>query len=162
MTILNTSNWWLSHTAGAPDADWLANVRAMLGVDGGGALSPRFTTMGAPGQQPWLYSTLPAPITAPQPSPASGGVGGPSLVTPTTTASTEPPPTDPFFEDQWHFNFLGDIQKIWEEFTGDGVHVGVYDDGLEYTIPTWLPTTTLDASSPSIGEELLDPWCRRS
>ena len=34
MTVLNTSNWWLSHTAGAPDADWLAHVRAILGVGG--------------------------------------------------------------------------------------------------------------------------------
>lgn len=42
---------------------------------------------------------------------------------------------DPLFAQQWHFKLLGNIQKIWTEYTGRGVHVGVYDDGLQYTHP---------------------------
>ncbi|MGV6800371.1 MAG: S8 family serine peptidase, partial [bacterium] len=42
-------------------------------------------------------------------------------------------PNDPLIGTQWHFGFLGDIQKIWDEYTGDTVDVGVYDDGLQYT-----------------------------
>lgn len=42
-------------------------------------------------------------------------------------------PTDPLFSLQWHFDFLGDIQTIWDEYSGAGVTVAVYDDGVEYT-----------------------------
>jgi subtilisin family serine protease len=42
-------------------------------------------------------------------------------------------PTDPLFANQWHLAMLGDIQAIWDEYTGSGVNVGVYDDGVEYT-----------------------------
>lgn len=44
-------------------------------------------------------------------------------------------PTDPLYADQWHFPLLGDIETIWNEFNGSGVHVGVFDDGVEYTHP---------------------------
>jgi len=43
--------------------------------------------------------------------------------------------TDPLYGDQWHFPLIGDIETIWGEYTGAGVHVGVYDDGVEYTHP---------------------------
>lgn len=42
---------------------------------------------------------------------------------------------DPLFASQWHFKWLGDIQKIWDDYTGAGVSVGVYDDGIQYTHP---------------------------
>ncbi len=42
-----------------------------------------------------------------------------------------PAPTDPLFAQQWHLPMLGNIQKIWEEFTGLGVTVAVYDDGVQ-------------------------------
>ena len=35
--------------------------------------------------------------------------------------------------DQWHLPLLGDLDAIWADYTGAGVHVGVYDDGIEYT-----------------------------
>ncbi len=41
-------------------------------------------------------------------------------------------PTDPLYATQWHFAFLGNIEAIWAEFTGTGVTVGVYDDGIDY------------------------------
>ncbi|UFZ02671.1 S8 family serine peptidase [Bradyrhizobium ontarionense] len=72
-----------------------------------------------------------------------------------TTASTEAPPTDDLFDDQWHFGFLGDIQKIWEEFTGAGVHVGIYDDGIQTVHPDLAPN--YDAGlEVTVGGEHLD------
>jgi subtilisin family serine protease len=44
-------------------------------------------------------------------------------------------PTDPLYGSQWHFPLIGDIETIWDEYDGSGVHVGVYDDGVEYTHP---------------------------
>ena len=44
-------------------------------------------------------------------------------------------PTDPLYSSQWHLTKLGNIQRVWDEFSGDGVHVGVYDDGIQYTHP---------------------------
>ena len=44
-------------------------------------------------------------------------------------------PSDPLFAEQWHFGLIGDIQTIWNEYTGAGVHVGVYDEGVQYTHP---------------------------
>jgi Ca2+-binding RTX toxin-like protein len=42
---------------------------------------------------------------------------------------------DPLFARQWHFALMGDIRTIWNEYSGTGVTVGVYDDGLQYTHP---------------------------
>lgn len=42
-------------------------------------------------------------------------------------------PTDPLYDEQWHFSLIGDIETIWNEFDGSGVTVVVYDDGIEYT-----------------------------
>ncbi|WP_186827156.1 S8 family serine peptidase [Shimia ponticola] len=44
-------------------------------------------------------------------------------------------PTDPLFGQQWHFPLIGDIETIWNEFDGNGVSVGVYDDGIETDHP---------------------------
>jgi len=41
-------------------------------------------------------------------------------------------PTDPLYNSQWHFAMLGDIETIWDDYTGRGVNVGVYDDGIDY------------------------------
>lgn len=43
--------------------------------------------------------------------------------------------SDPLYAQQWHLKMLGNIQRIWDEYTGAGVHVGVFDDGLQYTHP---------------------------
>lgn len=42
-------------------------------------------------------------------------------------------PTDPLYDEQWHFSLIGDIETIWNEFDGSGVTVVVYDDGIQYT-----------------------------
>lgn len=41
--------------------------------------------------------------------------------------------TDPLYSQQWHLSMLGNIRKIWQDYTGAGVHVAVYDDGVEAT-----------------------------
>jgi subtilisin-like proprotein convertase family protein len=42
-------------------------------------------------------------------------------------------PTDPLYAQQWHLPMIGNIRKIWDEYTGTGVTVAVYDDGLQFT-----------------------------
>jgi subtilisin-like proprotein convertase family protein len=44
-------------------------------------------------------------------------------------------PTDPLYDDQWHFDLIGDIETIWDDYTGDGVTVAVYDEGVDYDHP---------------------------
>ena len=48
-------------------------------------------------------------------------------------------PTDPLYASQWQFDLLGTlggtrlIQRIWDDYNGSGVHVGIYDEGVQYT-----------------------------
>ena len=44
-------------------------------------------------------------------------------------------PNDPLFSSQWFYSLIGDIQTVWNEFDGSGVHVGIYDTGVDYTHP---------------------------
>ncbi|MCJ8056659.1 S8 family serine peptidase [Shinella curvata] len=44
-------------------------------------------------------------------------------------------PTDPLFNEQWHFGLIGNITRVWDEYRGNGVRVAVYDDGFEYDHP---------------------------
>jgi Ca2+-binding RTX toxin-like protein len=44
-------------------------------------------------------------------------------------------PTDPRYAAQWHFGLLGNIERVWDEYTGAGVTVGVFDNGIQYTHP---------------------------
>ena len=32
-------------------------------------------------------------------------------------------PTDPLYEYQWHFDLIGDIETVWDDYTGEGVTV---------------------------------------
>ena len=41
--------------------------------------------------------------------------------------------TNPLYSDQWHLPQIGDIETIWQDYTGQGINVGVYDDGVERT-----------------------------
>ena len=40
-------------------------------------------------------------------------------------------PTDPLYGLQWHLPMLGNIRKVWDDYTGVGVRVVVYDDGVQ-------------------------------
>lgn len=42
-------------------------------------------------------------------------------------------PNDPLFSSQWHLAQLGGIQTVWDAYSGQGVSVVVYDDGVEAT-----------------------------
>ena len=42
---------------------------------------------------------------------------------------------NPLFQDQWHLEQIGDIQSVWRQYTGEGVSVAVYDDGVEQSHP---------------------------
>lgn len=42
------------------------------------------------------------------------------------------PPADPFYQKQWHFALIGDIETVWKDYDGSGVTVGIYDDGVDY------------------------------
>lgn len=43
--------------------------------------------------------------------------------------------SDPFVSRQWHFKLLGNINAIWDEYSGAGVSVGVYDGGFQTVHP---------------------------
>lgn len=45
------------------------------------------------------------------------------------------PPSDPLYAKQWHLPMIGNLQRVWNDYTGAGVTVAVYDDGLEYDHP---------------------------
>ena len=44
-------------------------------------------------------------------------------------------PNDPLYSSQWHFTLIGDIETIWDDYTGEGIAVGVYDEGVESAHP---------------------------
>ena len=44
-------------------------------------------------------------------------------------------PTDPLYREQWHFGLIGDIETVWNDFTGAGVVVGVFDGGIQSSHP---------------------------
>ena len=39
--------------------------------------------------------------------------------------------TDPRYALQWHFDLMGDIETVWQDYSGSGVAVAVYDDGMD-------------------------------
>lgn len=53
----------------------------------------------------------------------------------TAAAQTSGAPSDPLYGDQWHLAKLGDMETIWKDFTGAGVHVGIVDSGVQYSHP---------------------------
>ncbi|WP_417242290.1 S8 family serine peptidase [Celeribacter sp.] len=44
-------------------------------------------------------------------------------------------PNDPLYSAQWHFDFIGDIERVWDDYTGAGINVLVFDDGVQSTHP---------------------------
>lgn len=48
-------------------------------------------------------------------------------------------PNDPYYAYQWHYGLLGDIEAIWDEYNGAGVHVGIYDTGVDAANPDLAP-----------------------
>ena len=44
-------------------------------------------------------------------------------------------PNDPLYSQQWYLTRLGDIERIWDEYSGAGVTIGVYDGGVQSAHP---------------------------
>ncbi|PXA88572.1 hypothetical protein DMC47_29925 [Nostoc sp. 3335mG] len=51
---------------------------------------------------------------------------------------------------QWHLRYLGDIAKVWNDYTGKGVSVGVYDEGIESA--HWDLAANIDKSKQLIDD----------
>ena len=51
---------------------------------------------------------------------------------------------DPVTAYQWHLPRLGDLNAVWQDYTGKDVHVGVYDSGVQYE--HWDLAANYDAS----------------
>jgi subtilisin family serine protease len=84
------------------------------------------------GSQPVIQVNLASQfLAAPPPAPISKSAPPPN----TPQDPSDIPLDGKYFDDQWHFDFLGDIEKIWEEYSGAGVHVGVYDDAVDTDHP---------------------------
>ncbi len=98
-----------------------------------------------------LYDTtppppIPTPIVPPEPAPNDDHPDVPSvgqtdpvknnLFLDLSIAALNTPqfvPNDPLYISQWHISMMGNMEEVWNEYTGDGVTVGVYDDGFEFT-----------------------------
>ena len=39
--------------------------------------------------------------------------------------------SNPLYGRQWHFDLIGDMETVWAEYDGSGVHVAVVDDGVQ-------------------------------
>jgi len=75
-------------------------------------------------------------------------------------------PTDPLYAQQWHFGLLGrlgfgtaadttGIERIWASYTGAGIRVGIWDDGIESS--HWDLSANYDPSRHvSVGGSLND------
>jgi subtilisin-like proprotein convertase family protein/Ca2+-binding RTX toxin-like protein len=61
----------------------------------------------------------------------SDGNGGEATSTAYVTVQGELP-TDTYFSSQWHHDAIHSTE-VWEDYTGEGVTVGVWDDGVDYT-----------------------------
>lgn len=47
-------------------------------------------------------------------------------------------PTDTLYPQQSHLELIGDIEAVWDDYTGRGVHVAVYDSGIDTAHPDLL------------------------
>ena len=51
---------------------------------------------------------------------------------------------------QWHLGYLGDLSKVWRDYTGKGVSVGVYDQGVESA--HWDLAANIDKSKELVDD----------
>ncbi|MBN1279883.1 MAG: S8 family serine peptidase [Chlorobiaceae bacterium] len=74
-------------------------------------------------------------------------------------------PGDPLLAIQWHFSMIGrlgfttlndtsGIERVWADYTGNGVQIGIWDDGVENS--HWDLTDNYDPSRHVTVEELLN------
>lgn len=56
-----------------------------------------------------------------------------AIAPPSAVQAAARPPRDDLYASQWYLGLLGGIEKVWADYTGTGVKVGVYDSGVQYT-----------------------------
>ena len=64
------------------------------------------------------------PTGAVDPTPLSGSDASPQMA-----------PNDAMYSSQWHYQLIGDVETVWDDYSGAGVEVAVYDDGVETAHP---------------------------
>lgn len=75
-------------------------------------------------------------------------------------------PADPLYPSQWHFGQIGQlgyrtdantlgIERVWQDYTGSGVSVGIWDDGVQ--ISHWDLAGNYDASKRASVDGRLNP-----
>lgn len=141
------------------NADVVLNWKAEIGITVNGPAAPtqgletrglaasQATSDGiAGGQFPrplvQLQASVSASLEAAKPGgptalPAAASATGRTFDTGRSNAGLNFTPADPLYADQWHFDLMGNgggrafIETVWNEFTGAGVNVGVYDSGVQ-------------------------------
>lgn len=68
----------------------------------------------------------------------SDGSGGRSTATAEITVRPVVKPSDPLAEYQWHLPYIG-ATRAWNDYTGRGVRVAVFDEGIDYLHPDIAP-----------------------
>ena len=71
-----------------------------------------------------------------------------------TQNSTSYAPLDPRYDDQWHFDMIGDMETVWADYTGEGVQVLVMDNVVEATHPDLIDTYNADGNFTYNGKTL--------
>ncbi|KQN89779.1 hypothetical protein ASE95_16480 [Sphingomonas sp. Leaf231] len=120
-------------TAFAGSAAFLDGMASRTGT-GTGAFYHAFT----PGATPGGTSPAAAKFAA---SAATQAAATPAAATPTAAIAGV---TDPLAAQQWHLAKLGDMERVWQDYTGKGVKVGIYDSGVQYE--HWDLAANYDAS----------------
>ncbi|SFC87470.1 Ig-like domain-containing protein [Tropicimonas isoalkanivorans] len=65
----------------------------------------------------------------------AGNVAGDPAGPTEFTLLVEAPPQpefDPLYGEQWNLTMLGGLEDVWQDYTGFGVTVAIYDDGIAY------------------------------
>jgi subtilisin family serine protease len=65
-------------------------------------------------------------------------------------------PTDDRYAEQWQLRAIGNFEEVWADYTGAGVTVAVYDDGLQFTHPD-LDGNYDAGLHVTVGGQVLDP-----
>jgi subtilisin-like proprotein convertase family protein len=74
--------------------------------------------------------------------------------------------TDPLFKQQWHLQNTGqsggtagvdlNVVEVWQDYVGQGIKVGILDDGVQYIHPDLQPNfdTTLDFDAAELDNDV--------
>ena len=61
-------------------------------------------------------------------------------------------PNDPFYDRQWHLKQMGDLETVWNDYTGKGVKVGIYDNGVNSDHPDLIDNYNVKGELSYEGE----------